>query len=132
MDSVVIDLEADTFLLTRSENWMIDPPVNDRKGNLSMESDCTFARRYAPVFLRVGGDGEAAGSTFFLDLGDASGRAVKVRADGWSVVDRPGSSLSSPRRISAPSRAEPQRLDRTAPPVCQSHREPFSTRRSSG
>jgi hypothetical protein len=43
-----------------------------------------------PVFLRVGGDGEAADSNYFLDLGDASGRAVKISADGWSVVDRPG------------------------------------------
>jgi hypothetical protein len=42
----------------------------------------------SPVFLRVGGDGDGAGSTYFLDLGDASGRAVKIRADGWSVVDR--------------------------------------------
>ena len=41
------------------------------------------------VFLRVGGDGNDADSTYFLDLGDASGRAVKVRAEGWSVVDRP-------------------------------------------
>ena len=53
-------------------------------------------RTSAPVFLRVGGDGEDAGSTYFLDLGDASGRAVQIRAEGWSVVDRPGTQFRRP------------------------------------
>lgn len=36
---------------------------------------------------------------FFLDLGDASGRAVKIRADGWSVVDRSGIQFRRPEGI---------------------------------
>ena len=53
-------------------------------------------RGSSPVFLRVGGDGDGAGSTFFIDLGDASGRAIKIRADGWSVVDRAGVQFRRP------------------------------------
>ena len=53
-------------------------------------------RRSAPVFLRVGGNGEDARSTYYLDLGDASGRAVQIRADGWSVVKRPGTHFRRP------------------------------------
>jgi hypothetical protein len=62
----------------------------------SVEITATQSRRSAPVFLRVGGDGEDAGSTFFVDLGDASGRAIKIRADGWSVVDRAGAEFRRP------------------------------------
>jgi hypothetical protein len=65
----------------------------------SIEITATQSRRSAPVFLRVGGDGEDAGSTFFVDLGDASGRAVKIRADGWSVVDRSGVQFRRPEGI---------------------------------
>ena len=45
-----------------------------------------------PVFIRVGRDGSGKGNDFstYLDLGDPSGRAVKIDANGWSVVDRPG------------------------------------------
>jgi hypothetical protein len=43
------------------------------------------------VFVRVGGDpgGDGKVSAYYLDLGDPSGRAVKICAQGWSVVDRP-------------------------------------------
>jgi hypothetical protein len=34
-------------------------------------------------------DGDSNVTAYFLDLGDPSGRAVKIRADGWLVVDRP-------------------------------------------
>ncbi len=56
-------------------------------------------RSIPPVFLRVGGDGDGAGSTFFLDLGDTSGRVVKIRADGWSVVNRSGVHFRRPHGL---------------------------------
>ena len=34
-------------------------------------------------------DGDGNVSTYFLDLGDPSGRAIQIRVDGWTVVDRP-------------------------------------------
>jgi hypothetical protein len=45
------------------------------------------------VFVRVGleanGDGNGNGSTFYLDLADPAGHAVKFGPEGWSVVDNP-------------------------------------------
>jgi hypothetical protein len=50
------------------------------------------------VFIRVGGEPDADRnvSTYYLDLGDPSGRAVQVRAQGWSVVDRPDVQFQRP------------------------------------
>jgi hypothetical protein len=65
----------------------------------SVEIRAMQSRSSAPVFLRVGGIGDDAGSTFFVDLGDASGRVVKIRADGWSVVNRSGVQFRRPEGI---------------------------------
>ena len=69
---------------------MIDPTRDDRNLDSSRGSHFTFGRRDAPVFIRVGADGAVAGSNYFLDLADGSGRAVKLCARGWTVVRRPG------------------------------------------
>ena len=42
------------------------------------------------VYVHVGRAGDDAGSSFYLDLGDQSGQAVKIGPEGWSVVVRPG------------------------------------------
>jgi hypothetical protein len=65
----------------------------------SVEIAATQSRNGAAVYLRVGGEGDDAGSTFYVDLGDASGRAVEIRADGWSVVDRSGVQFRRPEGI---------------------------------
>ena len=41
----------------------------------------------------------ARDSTYFLDLGDPSGRAVAIRDQGWSVVDRPGVHFRRPEGL---------------------------------
>jgi hypothetical protein len=52
------------------------------------------------VFIRVGQIGESgADSPYFLDLGDPSGRAVAIRNQGWSVVDRPGVDFRRPEGL---------------------------------
>ena len=62
------------------------------------------------MFVRVGqesGSGES-GVAYFVDLGDASGRAVAIRDEGWSVVDRPGVHFRRPEgllALPAPERA---------------------------
>lgn len=71
----------------------------------SLELRARRNRASAPVFLRVGGNGEDAGSTFYLDLGDASGRAVKIRRR--MVRDRSTRNpVSSAQGAPAASRAE--------------------------
>jgi hypothetical protein len=42
------------------------------------------------VFIRIGRDHAVDDdSSTYLDLGDPSGRAIKIDAEGWSVVNRP-------------------------------------------
>jgi hypothetical protein len=41
------------------------------------------------VFVRVGHDRGADDSAYYLDLGDPTGRAIWICADGWCVVDKP-------------------------------------------
>ena len=38
-------------------------------------------------------------SPYWLDLGDASGKAIKIAADGWLVVDRPGVNFRRPQGL---------------------------------
>jgi hypothetical protein len=76
------------YLVDRREppsRWAIRRVVNLLKARARLDGDTP------PVFIRVGHDHDGDGnvSTYFLDLGDPSGRAIQIRADGWLVVDRP-------------------------------------------
>ncbi len=86
---------------------MIDPTPDVRNGGSNPDSLVSFGRHDAPVFIRAGADGATSGSTYFLDLADGTGRAVKIRARGWTVVSRPGLSFRRPAGLMplpAPSR----------------------------
>jgi hypothetical protein len=75
---------------------MIDP-TRDLQNNVSTkENDSSVGGHDAAGFIRVGADGADAGSNYFLDLADGTGRAVKIRAKGWSVVKRPGMRFRRP------------------------------------
>jgi hypothetical protein len=56
-----------------------------------LEARAQFDGGTPSVFVRVGRQTDSDGkvATYFLDLGDPSGRAVRIRAQGWDVVDRP-------------------------------------------
>jgi hypothetical protein len=56
-----------------------------------LEAWARFVGDTSPVFIRVGHDqdGDGSVSTCYLDLGGPSGRAIQIRVDGWTVVDRP-------------------------------------------
>ena len=79
------------WLIDGCHRHQLDTPTKAMIGNVvnSLEMTARRNRRIAPVFLRVGADGDTAASTFFLDLGDPSGRAVVIRADGWSLIEQP-------------------------------------------
>jgi hypothetical protein len=53
------------------------------------------------VYVRVGCHchPEDNGSSYYLDLGDPSGQAVKIGASGWSVVDRPAVHFRRPQGL---------------------------------
>ncbi len=90
-----------------------------------LEAGARFDGGTPSVFIRVGRDQDGDGnvSTYFLDLGDPSGKAIQIRADGWTVVDRPAV-VAQPRRAAEPKgrssggkRAgrEPRAIDKTRP-----------------
>jgi hypothetical protein len=58
-----------------------------------LEARARFDGGTPSVFIRVGrgqdADADGIDSTYFLDLGDPSGRAIQIRADGWTVFARP-------------------------------------------
>jgi hypothetical protein len=85
-------------------DWLIDGYFADRRESPSpatiarvvglLEARARFDGGAPSVFIRVAGD--VSGAANFLDLGEPSGRAVKISADGWDVVDRPAIPFQRP------------------------------------
>ena len=65
----------------------------------ALEARARFEVDTPAVYIRVGRDPEDDGTTFYLDLGDASGRAIKIGATGWSVVERPAVHFRRPQGL---------------------------------
>jgi hypothetical protein len=100
-------------------DWLIDayasgqgePPSNWALGRVigMLEARARFSDGIPEVYVRVGreGDGDAGGAdgggegTYFVDLGDRTGRAVAIREQGWSVVDRPAVHFRRPEGLLA-------------------------------
>jgi hypothetical protein len=73
----------------------------------SLVARARFERGMPAVHVRVGRDGGSGASDFYIDLGDSSGRAVKINARGWLVVDKPAVKFRRPDGqlpLPAPSR----------------------------
>ena len=62
----------------------------------ALESFARFDEKTPSVFIRVGRDESGNDSEYYVDLGDASGRAFQIGAEGWAVVDRPGVAFRRP------------------------------------
>jgi hypothetical protein len=74
--------------------YLIDQPappseVAIRRAIGMLEARARFDADIPEVFIRTGRGGDGEGSAYFLDLGDASGRAIAIRDRGWIAVDRP-------------------------------------------
>ena len=54
-----------------------------------LEGRARFDGGTPSAFVRVGHHSDASASVYYLDLGDPSGRAIRIGADGWLAVDRP-------------------------------------------
>jgi len=54
-----------------------------------LEARARFLRTAPSVFVRVARDRDGDSSSQYLDLGDAAGRAIEIRPEGWSIVRRP-------------------------------------------
>jgi hypothetical protein len=65
-----------------------------------LEAQARFDRTIPAIFVRVGqGGGEYDSPYCWLDLGDASGKAIRIGADGWLIVDRQGVNFRRPEGL---------------------------------
>jgi hypothetical protein len=93
-------------------DWVIDGFLKDEPEPPSgwairrvigmLEAKARFTAGIPEVFVRVGweaGGGRDVESTYFLDLGDSTGRAVAIRDDGWSLVARPNVHFRRPEGL---------------------------------
>jgi hypothetical protein len=80
-------------------DWLVDRYFAARREPVSqwaihrvvgvLEARARFDEGTPSVFIRVGRDREGTDPAYFLDLGDPTGRAIRVCAEGWAAVDRP-------------------------------------------
>jgi len=80
-------------------DWLTDRYFTDRRQPPSLfaihrvvgvlEARARFDGGTPSVFIRVGHDRLGNDPAYYLDLGDPSGRAIRIRPDGWFAVDRP-------------------------------------------
>ena len=80
-------------------NWLVDrylnkyqtlPPQRSMRRVLkALEAHARFKVDTPSVYVHLGRNYEDDGSAEYVDLGDSSGRAVKICASGWTVEDRP-------------------------------------------
>ncbi len=90
------DWLIDGFLIDQPEppsHWAIRRVIG------MLEARARFSTGVPEVFVRVGQDGDAADPTYFIDLGDATGRGVAIREHGWRIVDRPGIHFRRPKGL---------------------------------
>jgi hypothetical protein len=90
-------------------DWLIDSYMNDQAEPPStwairrvigmLEARARFSVGLTEVLVRVGQDGKGNESTYFVDLGDPSGRAVAIRDQGWNVADRPAVHFRRPEGL---------------------------------
>jgi hypothetical protein len=64
-----------------------------------LEARARFDGGTPALFIRVARGNSESASAYFLDLGDSTGAAVKVCAQGWQVVDRPDVQFQRPEGL---------------------------------
>ena len=62
----------------------------------SVVARARFHRSVPAVHVRVGREGEPGTGDLYIDLGDSSGRSVKINGRGWLVVDKPAVKFRRP------------------------------------
>jgi hypothetical protein len=100
----IVGLESTAF-----RDWLVDRCLSEhrklprqsvvRQAIEALGARARFEVHRPPVHIRVGsGLGEDALSGY-LDLGDSSGKAVKICASGWTIVDRPNAHFKRPHGL---------------------------------
>ena len=91
---------------TAFRDWLVDGYVSAyqklpsaravRRVLEALEARARFVADGPTVHVRVGGEPDDPGASYFIDLGDATGAAVKIGADGWSIVTEPSIHFKRP------------------------------------
>ncbi len=55
----------------------------------ALEASASFDGDARSIFVRVGREASGDSSNLYLDLGDATGQAVRIGPDGWELVQNP-------------------------------------------
>ena len=87
-------------------DWLVARYL-DRKGEVPsawavgrilavLEARARFDCATPAVHVRVGREGEAGGGESYVDVGDESGRTIKIGAAGWSLVEKPPVNFKRP------------------------------------
>lgn len=66
-----------------------------------LEANSRFAAAAPTVHVRVGFDPAEGEDVYYLDLADSAGRAVRICASGWSLVERPSVHFRRPHGMLA-------------------------------
>jgi hypothetical protein len=84
---------------TAFRNWLVESYRRDRgevptdwavrRALWAIEARARLDDATAPIHLRVGRDSEPGREAYYVDLGDATGRAIRLSAREWTVVDTP-------------------------------------------
>ena len=65
----------------------------------ALEAFARFDGETPSVFIRVGREGKGPDPVYYIDLGDASGKAIRIGPAEWGVVDRPGVAFWRPKGL---------------------------------
>jgi len=94
---------------TAFRDWLVDgyvsayhrlPPQRAVNRVLeALEAHARFEVDTPPVYVRVGRDQDEFESSYYLDLGDLTGHAIKICASGWSVVEKPSINFRRPQGL---------------------------------
>ena len=100
----VVGLESTAF-----RDWLVDRCLNEyqkpprqsvvRQAIEALGAHAHFEVDRPSVHIRVGPGLSDDKSSSYLDLGDSSGKAVRICARGWAIVDRPNAHFKRPHGL---------------------------------
>ena len=100
----IIPLKSTAF-----RNWLIESFRSQggelptdwafRRALWGIQARASFDESTRSIHVRVGGEGEGHGETFYLDMGDSTGRAIRINAREWTLVETPPVHFKRPKGL---------------------------------
>ncbi len=105
---VLVDDRLETYALKSAgfRHWLIKAFFAERRQPPSpwaiqrvvsvLEAEARFKIAAPSAFIRVGSEPDDGNPAYHLDLGDSTGRAIRISGEGWDVVDKPAVQFNRP------------------------------------